>query len=827
MKIVYLKLVCLFFIITPLAVLPAYSQNFSGKIINRSDGQPVIGATILIRENKQGVACNENGEFQAKLQPGSYHVDYRCLGYETLSEIVSISATDKLYRRIQLKAKDFNLKEVVVSNKEDPAYEIMRKAIAKAPFYQKIVKEYEAECYIKGNMELTKVNKMLDKLSGDDDGVKTSEYKDKLFVQESFSTIKFTAPDKYEQTVKAFKSSIPDNKSPQETMGVVTSSLYLPRFLGCISPLHQKAFGYYKFRYEGFTDENGENINKIKVIPKLKDPELFSGYIYIADNSWDIRNADLTSSVYGIDQHLVITYGKLSESIYLPTAFNNYLTANILGYGGNFNYHSSIKYTNLVVNDSVRNEIKPKVLKRKKSLNLSLRSDSYKRTADTLATKRDSAYWKDIRNVPLNQKELESFAKRDSIQSHLDSLRKKKTDAKFERSDIFMGGQIGGDSTKWTFNYGGIIGVVRDYNLVDGFALGQKLSVARKLGKQNKLLVAPEIYYTTARKSLAWKTDIDLRYAPMRIGKLTASFGDAATDFNPEGPIRLNNAISSLIFQKNLAMFYRKKYAEIGNQVDLANGLRLFANLAFARRSPLENNATFALFKREKNITENLQSPGFSDLASYSISLEYTPEYYYTLANGQKEYQYSHFPTLKLRYSEGFSSIWSNNARFRKLDAYLTHQVQTSLFSSIRYELNGGAFLGNTGRMNLADYKFFDTSGDIWFTQKNPLTTFMLLDPYTSATNDYWFSTKIGYRSKYIVLKYLPFMQGKLFNESLQLKYLYTPSLKNYMEAGYYVDFFKLMNIGVNVSFDKMKYESWGIRIAVPLNLKNGKIELR
>jgi hypothetical protein len=826
MKIVCLKLVLLLFIITfitAITAMPAYSQNFSGKIINQAEGQPVMGATILIRETKQGVACDQSGEFQVKLKPGSYHVDYRCLGYETFSDIVQIPANDKIYRKIQLKAKDFNLQEVVVANKEDPAYEIMRKAIAKTPFYQKIVKEYEAECYIKGNMELTKVNKMLDKLSGDEDGVKTSEYKDKLFVQESFSTVKFTAPDKYEQTVKAFKSSIPDNKSPKETIGLVTSSLYLPRFMGCISPLNPKAFGYYRFRYEGFSDENSENINKIKVIPKLKDPELFSGYIYIADNSWDIRNADLSSSAYGIDQHFVISYGKLSEAVYLPTAFNNYVTANILGYGGNFSYHSSIKYTNLVVNDSVRNEIKPLPIKKKKNLNLSLLPDRYKKTADTLATKRDSAYWKDIRNVPLNQKEIESFAKKDSVQLHLDSLRKKKTDAKFQSSDIVMGGQIGGDSTKWTFNYGGIIGALRDYNFVDGFELGQKISVTTKLGKTNKLQISPDIYYTTARKSLAWKTDIGLSYAPMRIGKLALSFGDVATDFNPEGPTRLDNAFSSLIRQSNIVMFYRKKYAEISNQVDLSNGLRLSTNLAFERRSPLENNTTFALFKRKKDITENLQSPDFSDLASYTVGLEYTPEHYYTVSNGRKEYEYSSFPTFKLNYSEGFSSIWSNNSHFRKLDAYITQQFKTSLFSSISYGLNGGSFLGKTDRMNFADYKFFNTSGDFWLTQKRPLTTFMFLNPYSSATNNYWLSTKIGYSSKYIFLKYLPFLQGKLFNESVQLKYLYTPNQKNYLEAGYYIDLFKLMNLGVNVSFDKMKYDSWGIRFAMPIELLKRK----
>ncbi|MBP1618208.1 MAG: CarboxypepD reg-like domain [Bacteroidetes bacterium] len=43
--------------------MPAYSQNFSGKIINQAEGQPVMGATILIRETKQGVACDQSGEF--------------------------------------------------------------------------------------------------------------------------------------------------------------------------------------------------------------------------------------------------------------------------------------------------------------------------------------------------------------------------------------------------------------------------------------------------------------------------------------------------------------------------------------------------------------------------------------------------------------------------------------------------------------------------------------------------------------------------------------------------------------------------------------------
>ncbi len=805
----------------------AFSQNFSGKIINHKDKQPATGATILIEETKQGLACNENGEFQVKLKPGSYHVNYRCLGYETVSETVNIPANDRIYRKIELKSKEFNLKEVVISNKEDPAYEIMRKAIAKAPFYQRIVKNYEAECYIKGNMEMTKVNKLLDGMTGSDDGVKASEYKNKLFVQESYSTVKFTSPDKYEQTVKAFKSSIPDNRDPKDAMSIFQSSIYQPKYTGCISPLNPKAFSYYRFRYEGFTEENGENINKIKIIPKVKDPELLSGYIYIADNSWDVRNAELSSTVFGINKSVAITYGKLSESVYLPTAFNMYLSGSILGFGGNFSYHSSVKYNNLEVNDSIRNEIKPKSLKKKKNLNITESfKDLYMKQADSLATKRDSAYWKEIRNVPLNQKEMESYAKRDSIQTHLDSIRKKKTDPKFELSDLFTGGQIGGKAAKYTLNYGGILGILRDYNFVDGFGLGQKFTFNKNLSKATRLSIVPEVYYTTARKALAWQTDLHLDYAPMKVGNLSLSFGDRAVDFNPEGAVKIDNAYASLVHQKNISMFYRKKFTQFSNKIDLANGLQLNTALEFARRSPLQNNTTFSIFKNKENISENIQSKQFSDLTSYTVGLSYTPEYYYSVSNGAKVYQYSHYPTFKVNYTEGFSSIWSNNSHFRKLDAYVSQDFNTSLFSKISYELNGGAFLGKTDRMNFADYKFFNSSGNFYLTQKTPLTAFMLLNPYSSATNDYWFSAKMGYSSKYILLKYLPFMQGKLFNESILLKYLYTPTQKNYVEAGYYIDLFKILNLGVNVSFDKMKYDSWGIRLAIPLNIRGGKIEI-
>ncbi len=77
----------------------------------------------------------------------------------------------------------------------------------------------------------------------------------------------------------------------------MTASIYAPLYNQNISPLNPKAFSYYKYRYEGFNEENGQVINKIKFEPKLKSPNLISGYLYIADNSWYVRRGPLTNAI--------------------------------------------------------------------------------------------------------------------------------------------------------------------------------------------------------------------------------------------------------------------------------------------------------------------------------------------------------------------------------------------------------------------------------------------------------------------------------------------------------------------------------------------------
>jgi len=790
------------------------AQNFTGQITDKNN-IPVYGSTVFIKEANQGLACNDDGRFQTTLLPGSYRVEYKCLGYESVEETIAVTGEHILTRDIVLAAKTFDLAEVVISNKEDPAYEIMRKAIKQAPYHLNKVAGYEAKAYIKGNMGVTKVSGLIDKLSSNE-GLKLSDIKDNLFLQESYSTIKFTAPDEYEQTVDAFSSTIPDDFDPENSMSIMQSSLYMPKFAGMVSPLNPKSFTYYRFRYEGFSDDNGEIINKIKIIPKLKDPELVQGYIYIAEDVWDIRYAELSSNVFGFQQDFIITYNEVFQSIYMPVTYSNKVDGGLMGIGAYFNYYASIKYVDIRIDTEASVKIEKK--EKKKGFEIKYR-EGYSSKTDSLAMKRDSVFWISIRDIPLTTKEIHSYEIKDSVQQYVDSVRKKHHNSKFELSDLIHGGRIGGDSTKVAFEYDGLLRGLREYNFVDGFWLGQKFSITTKWNSgNNSFSVSPEIFYTTARKRVIWQTGLSLHYAPLKLGLLDISFGDTSADFNPSGVNWFDNSISTLLWGKNEKMLYRKKYIELNNKIDLTNGLKLATQIQIAKRSGLENNTEYSFFGGKSQIKPNIYFPGNFDLTSYSISVTYTPRYYYSIDRGRKYYRHAKSPTFQVTYSEGFSSMLTNNSRFRKLEAGISQSVGVSLFSKFRYDISGGTFLGDKDKIAFADFKHFDISNVVLMT-KSPFNSFMLLDGYEASTNDYWVQGHLNYYSKYIFLKRLPFLQGKMFNEVLHFKYLYTPNKKNYTEIGYSIDIMESMSLGFHCSFDKLKYESFGVRFSVNTNL--------
>lgn len=798
-------------IILTLFISQSYAQNFKGKITDKS-GEILYGSLVYIKEINQGLVCNEEGYYQTTLSPGKYNIEYKCLGFKQIEKTIQIKTDEELVLDIILEETPFKLNEVTVSAKEDPAYSIMRKAIEKAPLYAESTKEYTADVYIKVNAELLKISSLLDNLAKKEDGVKISELKNQLFVQESHNEIQYTAPDIYKQTIKAFSSSIPDNLDSKDATGLINSSLYMPKVGMYVSPLNSQAFSYYKFRYEGFLEEEGKTINKIKVEPKLKDPILFDGYIYIADNTWHIYSAELATNAYGVKQTYTVSFQELQTNVFLPITYLITSDVSILGLQAKLNYYTSITYNNIIINKSIVKEFDEKKKSKKRNFEIARWDSLYTTTSDSLANKRDSTYWEKVRVVPLGKREIISFTKKDSIQYRIDSIRKGHHDRKFSFMDILNGGQIGGDSAKFTFNYNGLIqGALREYNFVDGLWLGQTLRISTKIGKRNRLEVSPYAYYALSRKRLLGGGDINLSYAPKRLGELNISIGSVSEDFNPNGIHRLNNFSSSLIYGENYNFFYQKNYISATNRIDLYNGLQFLSNIEFANRSGLSNNTDYTWGKKSK-IKPNLNPENDFNKMSYGMGFDYTPYAYYTMRDGAKRYVKYTSPTLYIRYNHIFSSQQEKNSQHYKLYGGIKQNLKLSEYTTFEYLIEGGGFIGKKDQLHFVDYQHFNTA-NVTVNLRSPFTHFMLLDNYLFSTNEYWIRTNFNYESKYILLKRLPFLQGKMFTETLHLKNLHTSDLKLYTEVGYSLNFTKLLSAGAFASFKKGKYQDFGIRV--------------
>ena len=123
-------------------------------VIKGPDGGALPYASIFVKQTGTGVVSDATGAYEISLLPGQYDIVYQFLGYETVSRLVEVS-NSFVEVNIELKVQAIVLDNVTITaDKEDPAYTIMRKAIAKSKYHTQQLDRYSAKVYIKGKGQL-------------------------------------------------------------------------------------------------------------------------------------------------------------------------------------------------------------------------------------------------------------------------------------------------------------------------------------------------------------------------------------------------------------------------------------------------------------------------------------------------------------------------------------------------------------------------------------------------------------------------------------------------------------------------------------------------
>src|SRR6185437_12230033 len=378
-----------------------FSQQviISGKITD-DQNQVIPFASLYIKNTTRGASANSEGEYTLTVKPGVYELLYKSVGYKQESRKLDARANQVV--NVSLKIETYQLNDVIVkAGGEDPAYAIIRKAIKNRRAHLNEVNAFTCEVYIKGLQKLLAAPKKfmgIDVQKATREAGLDSNRRGIVYLSESESKYSFKRPNDVHEEMISSKVSGSNRAFSFNRASDLKINFYenIQNWEGisnrpAISPIADNALFYYNYRYMGFSEENGETIDKIKVMPKRGYDACFQGYIYILEDSWRIYGLDLyitkKQNINFVDTlRINQQFFPVRQKAWMPSSLKFEFTAGLFGFkiGGYF----IALYKDYDLEPSFSKKEFTEVLRIGKGVN-----------------KKDSAFWENERPIPLTEEE--------------------------------------------------------------------------------------------------------------------------------------------------------------------------------------------------------------------------------------------------------------------------------------------------------------------------------------------------------------------------------------------------------------------------------------
>ncbi len=843
-------------------------------MIKGDDGVALAFSTIYVKQTGSGAVSDPQGHYEIVLAPGRYDLIFHYLGYETQSLSVDITETFTEIN-ILLKTQIIQLQSVMVkAGKEDPAYTIMRKAMAKAKYHTQQIDSYSAKVYVKGKGQL-KDYPWLAKKALEKEGIT----KDRVFISESVSEIKFTRPNKFEEKVIAvYTNGNNRSTSPNE---YIFGSLYEPEIAETVSPLSPKSFSYYRFEYLGTFKDRSYDISKIKVTPRSKGDNVFDGVIYIVEDWWSIHSADLNVTKLGIKFHVKQIYNPIEDKAWLPVSQQFFVEGKIFGFEFVADYLATVRNYKItlnpalsqemtVIDETVQKEQAREVEKKysKKGQQLQQRLESGKEVTrkelnqmvkeyekaeqkgqkepdvieersfkvDSLAYKKDSTFWSEMRPTPLTKQEMKGYKVTDSMsivqkrRDEGDSLKPSKSKG-FQPRDVLIGDRYKLSKTEDLqihTPWGG-------FNTVEGLNLIYRVSYYKRWVKRDslkpdsrpkvsRLEITPVGRYAFSRNTLSGIVRVDYRNQKRR---LTLESGRYVQQYNHDEPIHpLVNTFTTLLLEDNLMKLYERNFVDLKWREQLNERFTLYTQWTWARRSELLNNTGYTLVDlKEKSYTANapvsleLNSTGFQTHNAFTgtLGIEARPWQKYRIRNGRKSRVNNSSPLFTAEYRRGFGAL-NSDVNFEQLELGTKYQLKFGIRGTLDINVKAGTFFSNS-KMFFMDYKHF-LGNKTPVVTTDPVGSFRLLDYYAYSTQDKYLSANVHYHWRKFLVTRIAYVRLAGVTENIFINYLSSPTSQNYTEVGYGLDgILRVFRLEAATSFQNGNYAGYGFRIGIATNI--------
>ena len=767
---------------------PSFSQ-LKGRIVDQYN-TPLPFVNIYIENTFTGTTSNDEGYYELNLnKPDKYSIVFQFLGYKTVKKDVEITHFPYVLDTI-LTEEEVLLNEVIVNSNENPADAIMRKAIASRKVNLEKIKSFKAKFYSRG---LIRIKNAPEKFFGQemDDFMMglDSTRSGILYLSETISEIEYRRPDKLKENIIASKVSGDNNGFSFNTASDVDFNFYNNTIeLGnqIISPIADYAFNYYKYKLEGvFYDDKGNLINKIKVIPRRENDRIFSGHIYVVENQWTIYalELDITGIQAQIPPAEVITIKQNfsfsdKDEIWVMISQGLEFSYSLFGFKGDGRYtavYSDYNFNAELTKKSFGKEV------------LSFANE---------ANKKDSAYWKSIRPVPLTEEEIGDYLIKDSIQTvreskpYLDSIDGKNN--KFKISKVLFGYNYSNSFEDWSMGFSAPLSDFQ-FNTVQGYNSKLSFYYKNNLDKYRRFFSAnAAIHYGLSDERLRATVSFSYKFNNIKKPFLTLSGGIETQQFNEASPISpLLNSVSSLFFENNFMKIYDKSFAQVGYTQELFNGITMYSTLAYERRKALINTTDQVFFNNINNVysSNDPQNPMAYGIPAFdthkllkfnlNARINFDQEYL-SYPDSKINIPNSNYPTLYLGYEKGWAAS-ENQYNFDQLKARFTQSFNVGNKGNFKYNLKAGTFF-NADAIGFMDYYHPNGNQTHIGTSSTYLNVFNNLPYYALSTNTSYLELHTEYDFKGFILSRVPLLNKLNYNLVIGAHAFVTEHQKPYQE---------------------------------------------
>ena len=439
MRICYLTLLSSLVVVS--ALFATERATITGVVRDVSSGDTVSAAIIRVLGTSFGTITNESGTYSLVLDNGDRVLVFSSLGYR--ADTVAFRLTADTVLHVALVRSPIVLPEVVISS-EDPALEIIRRAIANKRRWRDRLTSYELNAFTRQTL-----------------------FRDTSIasITESYTRGYWRKGDTLREIVvqRRQTANIPENSNFASVGRILDFGEERVRFAGYsfTGPIADDAFDYYDYKLLSTRGSGGEEVHEIQVLPLSRTDPLFSGTIGIAGRSYALIGVEVSPN----------------EAFLLP-----FVRKGVLRYRQEFNLYDRFYWMPVDIRIEGEFEIGvlgisiPRITFHQTSviygyeINTTLPDSIFQKprfSVDSVSVRSDSTLWQEVNVLPLSPRQEKAYGELDSTQTLA---------VQFRPGGMAM--TLGGGSLTGSFLRYADIG----FNRVEGFRLGARVDVDSMFG---------------------------------------------------------------------------------------------------------------------------------------------------------------------------------------------------------------------------------------------------------------------------------------------------------------------------------------------------------